>query len=58
MPRIVLKVCGWWWMVVVGGGWWWWLRPILVFSLTLDQAEKLTFSQMVGPYQDITSALS
>ena len=24
--------------VVVGG--WWWLRPILVFSLSLDQAEQ------------------
>ena len=36
MPRTVLKVCGgggWWW-------WWWWLRPILVFSLSLDQAEQ------------------
>ena len=32
MPRTVLKVCG-------GGGWW--LRPILVFSLSLDQAEQL-----------------
>ena len=32
MPRTVLKVCG--------GGWWWWLRPILVFSLSLDQAEQ------------------
>ena len=27
--------------MVVGGGWWWWLRPILVFSLSLDQAEQL-----------------
>ena len=26
------------WLVVVGG--WWWLRPILVFSLSLDQAEQ------------------
>ena len=29
---------------MVGGGgdgrWWWWLRPILVFSLSLDQAEQ------------------
>ena len=33
MPRTVLKVCGGW---VVGG----WLRPILVFSLSLDQAEQ------------------
>ena len=32
MHRTVLKVCG--------GGWWWWLRPILVFSLSLDQAEQ------------------
>ena len=31
MPRTVLKVCG---------GGWWWLRPILVFSLSLDQAEQ------------------
>ena len=30
MPRTVLKVHG--------GGWW--LRPILVFSLSLDQAEQ------------------
>ena len=37
MPGTVLKVCGGW--VVVGGGWWW-LRPILVFSLSLDQAEQ------------------
>ena len=34
LPRTVLKVCG-----GGGGGWWWWLRPILVFSLSLDQAE-------------------
>ena len=34
MPRTVLNVCGGWW--VVGG----WLRPILVFSLSLDQAEE------------------
>ena len=27
-------------MVVSGGWWWWWLRPILVFSLSLDQAEQ------------------
>ena len=40
MSRTVLKVFGWWCMVVVGGGWWWWLRPILVLSLTLDQAEQ------------------
>ena len=33
MPGTVLKVCGGW---VVGG----WLRPILVFSLSLDQAEQ------------------
>ena len=25
---------------MVGGGGWWWLRPILVFSLSLDQAEQ------------------
>ena len=31
MPRTELKVCG---------GWWWWLRPILVLSLSLDQAEQ------------------
>ena len=30
MSRTVLKVCG----------GWWWLRPILVFSLSLDQAEQ------------------
>ena len=42
MPRTVLKVCGGgWWVVGGGGGWWWWLRPILVFSLSLDQAEQL-----------------
>ena len=34
MSRTVIKVCGGW----VGGGWW--LRPILVFSLRLDQAEQ------------------
>ena len=38
MPRTVLKVCGGGWWVV---GAWWWLRPILVFSLSLDQAEQL-----------------
>ena len=40
MSRTVKKVCGGWW--VVGGGvvGWWWLRPILVFSLILDQAEQ------------------
>ena len=32
MFRTVQKVCG------GGGGWW--LRPILVFSLSLDQAEQ------------------
>ena len=26
-----------WWVVV----WWWWLRPTVVFSLRLDQAEQL-----------------
>ena len=25
----------------VVGGWWWWLRPILVFRLSLDQAEQI-----------------
>ena len=24
----------------MGGGGWWWFRPILVFSLSLDQAEQ------------------
>ena len=33
MPGTVLKVCGGW--VVVG-----WLKPILVVSLSLDQAEQ------------------
>ena len=36
MPGAVLKVCG------RGGGGGWWLRPILVFSLSLDQAEQLS----------------
>ena len=26
--------------MVGGGEWWWWLRPILLFSLGLDQAEQ------------------
>ena len=32
----------WWWVVVGGGGgWWWWVcKPILVFSLSLSQAEQ------------------
>jgi len=30
--------------VVVGGGWWW-LRPILVFSLSVDQAEQLSLNK-------------
>ena len=30
MSKTVLKVCG----------GWWWFRPILVFSLSLDQAEQ------------------
>ena len=35
-------------LVVVGGGWWWlWLRPILVFSLSLDQAEQLVQEYLV-----------
>ena len=29
-----------WWVVGGGWWWWWWLRPILVFSLSLDQAEQ------------------
>ena len=37
MPESVLKVCGGW---VGGDGGGWWLRPILVFSLSLDQAEQ------------------
>ena len=37
MSRTVLKVCGGGWLV----GGWWWLRPILVFSFSLDQAEQL-----------------
>ena len=33
------------WWVGGGGGWWWWVvvvvcKPILVFSLSLDQAEQ------------------
>ena len=36
MPRTVLKVCG----GGGGGGLWVVLRPILVFSLILDQAEQ------------------
>ena len=40
MPRTVLKVCGGGWVVGGGWWWWWWLRPILVFSLSLDQAEQ------------------
>ena len=35
MFRTVQKVCG-----GGGGGGGWWLRPILVFSLSLDQAEQ------------------
>ena len=34
MSRTVLQVCG------GGGGGGLWLRPILVFSLSLDQAEQ------------------
>ena len=39
MPRTVLKVCG---------GGWWWLRPILVFSLSLDQAEQHAFHNVLS----------
>ena len=31
-----------------GGWWWWWLRPILVFSLSLDQAEQLKLKERKG----------
>ena len=48
MSKAVQKVCGGW--VVVGG--WWWLSPILVFSLSQDQAEQysnfLYFYSWVG----------
>ena len=39
MPRNVLKVCG-GWVVGCGSEWWWWLRPISVFTLSLEQSEE------------------
>ena len=42
MPRTVLKVGGGGWWVVVG--FWLWLKPISVFSLSLDQAEHKIYS--------------
>ena len=47
MPRTVLKVCGRWWGGEVGGGRWWWLRPILVFSLSVDQAEQKLYFRSI-----------
>ena len=49
------------WLVGGGGGWWWWLvvvgwwlvcKPILLFSLSLDQAEQSYFPCSFGYESD------